>query len=33
MNFSTAKENNVVEDVKSSLDLFVSKGIIDKTTH
>ena len=33
MNFSTAKEHNVVEDVKRTLDLFVSKGIIDKTTH
>jgi hypothetical protein len=33
MNFSTAKEHNVVEDIKRTLDLFVSKGIIDKTSH
>ena len=33
MNFSTAKEHNVVEDIERTLDLFVSKGIIDKTVH
>ena len=33
LNFSTAKEHNVVEDIKKTLDLFVSKGIIDKTAH
>jgi hypothetical protein len=31
--FSTSKEHNVVEDIKRTLDLFVSKGIIDKTEH
>jgi hypothetical protein len=33
MNLSTSKEHNVVEDIKRTLDLFVSKGIIDKTVH
>ena len=33
MNFSTSKEHNVVEDIKRTLDLFVSKEIIDKTAH
>ena len=33
MNFFTSKEHNVVEDIKRTLDLFVSKGIIDKTDH
>jgi len=33
MNFFTAKEYNVVEDIKRTLDLFVSRGIIDKTAH
>ncbi len=33
MNFSTSKEHYVVEDIKRMLDLFVSKGIIDKTAH
>lgn len=32
-NFLTSKEHNVVEDIKRTLDLFVSKGIIDKTAH
>jgi len=32
-NFSTSKEHDVVEDTKRTLDLFVSKGIIDKTAH
>ena len=32
-NFSTSKEHNVIEDIKKTLDLFVSKGIIDKTAH
>jgi hypothetical protein len=32
-NFSASKEHNVIEDIKQTLDLFVSKGIIDKTSH
>ena len=32
-NFSTSEEHNVIEDIKQTLDLFVSKGIIDKTAH
>jgi hypothetical protein len=32
-NFSTSEEHNVIEDIKKTLDLFVSKGIIDKTSY
>jgi hypothetical protein len=33
VNFSAAKEHHVIKDIKQTLDLFVSKGIIDKTAY
>jgi len=33
VNFSTSEEHNAIEDIKQTLDLFVSKGIIDKTSY